>query len=146
MKEIFVDGIVVKFEDVFSVWNCYKKCVGELKSFKASVDFDEVTQAFDDFYSDFLENESEDDNSGFDGYEELEAIRVLNYPMLRIMLERHPDIFCQLAKKHFLVDLLGFIFYAQENEFKDKTYVVNDVDNISIADGRIIIDGHVAIK
>lgn len=146
MKEIVVDSIAVDAGKVFATWSCYKKKVGKLRPFKAVLSLSEVRDSFNNFYSNFIEGEAEDDDPDFNGYEELEAIRNLGYPGLSDMLIKHPELFIKVVKKHCLNDFLGYVFYADQSEFESKPYVIDEVDKLSISGNRLVVEGRVAEK
>lgn len=141
MKILEINDEYSDWEDVFSAWSSYGKDTENNYSFTAKIDSIETIAAFGSCYCEFIKSEQEDDDDDFEGFEELELLRKYDFPDLKAMIDKYPDLLIIVIKKHLFGEFLGSIFFAKSEQFIERKYIVNYVDSIEIANGEIAIIG-----
>jgi hypothetical protein len=110
--------------------------------FKAEIDGRDAVADFGPYYQEFIARESEDE-----GFEEvLEGLYLLlketGYLSFEKMISEQPALLAMVIKDELPAEFLGYVFLDRNAALESKKYILQNLTNVDIADGKIVCDGY----
>lgn len=109
---------------------------GDAIPYRIELDFDELSNSFQQKANDFIEQCRLDDLSLVEA--DIPKLRDLGYPPFQELLKDEPEFSLELVQDYLYFELLNYLFTARPVDAK---FVINDIGSIQVQDGEIIING-----
>ena len=143
MKKCIFDGIEVSERLIGSNSTSFGKKLNREVAipFSIEIDADDAVASFSTYYLDFVERESEDEGfeEPLDGY--FLRLKETGYLSFERMVFEQPELLGRVIQSELPAEFLGYVFLDKGASVESKKYILQELANVEIENGKIICTG-----